>query len=551
VTVPVHDALQRSRAALRVGDAAAVRRLLGDVDPGTAPGDALEALAQAAYFDLDFARSAELWERAYAAHRAAGDDLGSVRVARTVACIHLMILGNRAVAQGWLSRARTLLSGVADSREGGWVALNLGMFEPDREVKEGFFQRALETARRVGDRDLEFASLAYLGASLVHRDSIAEGMAMLDEALAAVAGDEVDEFIVLEEIFCQLFAACEHANDVRRADEWIEVGEGIAARRNLPAVSAFCRTHYGGVLTVAGRWVDAEAALTAAVHLWDLGRRSSLRAGALVRLADLRVRQGRIEEAEQLLVGLDGGTTAEAVRPLAAVHLARGQTELAADVLERALEPLDPQSTAAAPLWALLVDVHLAAGDLERAQGAVDRVVRCAERHKAPYLQAMAALTEGQLCLATGRDPCGCLRQALTGFLEAQMPMELARCRLTLASALRTERPEVALIEARTALDEFHRLHARRDADAAAALLRSLGVRPAVARSQQGTLTARETEVLELLGRGLSNPEIAERLFLSRRTVEHHVANILAKLGLRSRAEAAGYAARDARVRNR
>ena len=52
-------------------------------------------------------------------------------------------------------------------------------------------------------------------------------------------------------------------------------------------------------------------------------------------------------------------------------------------------------------------------------------------------------------------------------------------------------------------------------------------------------MTKREAEVLDLLGYGLSNPEISDRLYISRKTVEHHVGNILAKLGLRSRGEAA------------
>lgn len=538
--------LAEGRAALRRGDGAAARPLFESALASGRSGEALEGLAQSAYLELDFTRSIEIWERAYAAYRDDGDGAGAIRVARMLAYMYGTHVGDAAVMSGWHSRAKTLLVGSDDTVESGWVALSLGMFESGRVKREGFFREAVDAAGRFGDTDLQFSALAYLGASLVHDDRIEEGMLLLDEACAAVAGHEVDDFCVLEEIFCQLFSACEHAHDVSRADQWIRIGEDIAARRNLPAVSAFCRTHYGGVLTAAGRWTEADATLTEAVRLWGLGH-GVLRAGALIRLADLRVRQGRHDEAEQLLDGFE--LWPEAARPLATIHAARGESARAADVIERALEQMEPAGTAAAPLLALLVEVRVDRGELEEAAAAATQLEEIASRQSGHYLRAAASLARGRVCLAAGTgDPRGCLREALSGFARAQMPMELARARLELATALTVGSPEVAMAEARAALDAFERLHAARHADAAAAVVRSLGGQTRTGPKGSGILTRRESEVLELLGRGLSNPEIGDRLYISRKTVEHHVGRVLAKLGLRSRAEAAAYATRGTRT---
>ncbi len=541
------EVVEVARAALRAGDAARARAAIEPLLSAEPSGAVLEVLARADYLDLDFHQAIGRWERAYAAYRAAGDQLGAIRAARTLGGMYFQVMGDFAVCAGWQARAETLLEGAGETAERGWVALNAGMFEPDRSVKHARFREALDQARATGDVDLEVATLGYLGASLVHDDQVAEGMRMLDEALAALAGDEVEDFFVLEEVFCQLFSACEHAHDVARADQWIRMGEAIAARRNLPAVSAFCRTHYGGVLTAAGRYTEADEALTEAVRLWALGQRSSVvRGGAMVRLADLRIRQGRFEEAEQLLADLDPALTNDAARPLAAIHLAKGETSLAREVVERALESIRVESSEAVPLLELLVGVLIAVGDVPAATRAAEALTAAAEQHDSAHLRAMAALGKARLCVATSTgDPRSCLRDALAGFARAQMPLETARARRELAQLLAADEPEVALAEARRALATFERLHAARHADAAAALLRTLGVRPSTARRIDGTgLTKRETEVLELLAAGLSNPEIGDRLFISRKTVEHHVGNVLAKLGLRSRAEAAAYATR-------
>ena len=101
-----------------------------------------------------------------------------------------------------------------------------------------------------------------------------------------------------------------------------------------------------------------------------------------------------------------------------------------------------------------------------------------------------------------------------------------------------------AVAETRAALGALDRLGATHEADRAAALLRTLGVRGQTGAKGKDRLTDRETEVLGLVARGLTNTEIADRLFISQKTAANHVSNILMKLGVRSRTEAAAVALR-------
>jgi DNA-binding NarL/FixJ family response regulator len=196
-------------------------------------------------------------------------------------------------------------------------------------------------------------------------------------------------------------------------------------------------------------------------------------------------------------------------------------------------------------LLALLVDVELRAGDTDAAANVVRRLDALAQETPTLFLRASAALARGKVCLATrAGDARACLVDALAAFSQAEMPIEAARARVELARAVAGERPDVAVAEATAALATFEALGLTSDSARASDVLRAV---PASPDAPPGGLTRREAEVLDLLGLGLTNAEIGERLYISRKTVEHHVGRVLAKLGLRSRAEAAAHAARRGR----
>ncbi|HEX6677119.1 MAG TPA: LuxR C-terminal-related transcriptional regulator [Actinomycetes bacterium] len=540
--------IEEGLAALRDGDAASARRAFELALAEVESGEALEGLAEALYLERAYAAAAAQYERACSAYRRERQTMAAGRAARTAAWITGNVLGDWAVRSGWLARARTILEEAGEDRpEYGWVLIIKAFSEPDAQVREDLLREAIAIGRRFGDPDIEFLALAYLGGLFVMTDRVEEGLVLSDEALAAACAGELTELATVDEIFCGLLWACELVNDVPRADQWMRAAAERMRRSNV--VAAFCRAHYGGILTAAGRWQEAEAQLIEAAHHFDRGL-SARRAAAVIRLADLRVRQGRLEEAAQLLDGLEQHP--DAVRTLAALHLARGETARARDLLERATEgpddevPTVGESTMVGPLLALLVDAYLEQGNLNDARRVTRRLTRVAEAQRGPYLRAVAALAKGRVCVAVGKegDARACLHEALEGFARAELPMELARTRLEMARALAQRSPEVAVAEARSALLDFERLQALRHADAAGALLRSLGAPIRIGPKGIGALTKREAEVLQLIGAGLSNAEIGDRLYISRKTAEHHVGNVLSKLGLRNRAEAAAYATR-------
>ena len=189
---------------------------------------------------------------------------------------------------------------------------------------------------------------------------------------------------------------------------------------------------------------------------------------------------------------------------------------------------------------------RLAIGDVAAARQAADRLGMVARESGLERLEACAALADGRVRAAHGDERAAAqLTRAVELFASLDLPLEAARAQLELARTLATSAPAAAVREGKLAIAAFDRLGAIPDADAAAALLRSLGVAAARAWPRGATqLTRRESEVLGLLAEGCSNAQIAERLVISTRTAEHHVASILSKLGLRSRSEAAAYAVR-------
>ncbi len=470
-------------------------------------------------------------------------------VAADLADLHTSGFGNRVVGQGWISRARRLLEPAARCPEQGYVELALNACDVDVECLEHAAEMALRLAPDFGDAELEVLALADLGYALVVQGSISDGFAALDEGMAALSAGEVQNFSVIGKSFCALLSACERTGDVARAEEWIRV---ITAALTGPfggrprATHSHCRLAYGSVMCTAGQWSEGEAAIvevlgpTGSAYL-------SLRAQAAGRLASLRLLQGRVEEAAQLLRPFEDRPSS--CEPLARVHFLNGDVDLAGAVARRGLDNAGKDRLREGALRSVLVEVELARHDLAAATVHADALSELAEATESRVLRAEAVLARGRLAAARGES-----ETAVRSFEEAgsqlhsdERPVLAGIVSLELAQALAALGDRGGAVDqARAALGIFRRIGATPLIDRADAFLRSLGVTRSVMHQTtpaMAGLSGREREVLALVQDGLTNAQIAQRLFISAKTAEHHVGRVLAKLGARSRAEAAAIAA--------
>jgi len=303
--------------------------------------EALDGLSEVANFEGEYERAIALKEEAFAAYRERDKPVDASHAARWLGFMYATYHGNYAVASGWIARAESLLEGVEERAAHGWLILDHAPFSRNPEERQKVAASALAIARRFGDADLEFEAIALLGESHVAVGRIADGMKLLDEAMAAVAGGEIADHKAIGEIYCRLLSACEHATDVRRAEDWMSAIDRHVVWTDF--VRPTCRTHYGGILMAQGRWQEAEAELLAAIKAFERGYRADA-AFPLVRLAELRVRQGRFEEAERLLEDREWDPRAR--RAVAAIALGRRRLPLAAELatlcLEGAAETIRP-----------------------------------------------------------------------------------------------------------------------------------------------------------------------------------------------------------------
>jgi DNA-binding CsgD family transcriptional regulator len=534
----VRRAIDDARSAFESHDWGETHRLLSGLPVDELSVEDLDRLATSAYLTGRDETAFDLWARAHRGCVQADEiELAArfgLRLAQT-----LGFKSDIARSAGWVERVRRLLDDAGiDCVELGYLAHASAMcrlFEAgdvaganDLFVQAGtigaiYRERELVTLARIGEGRM----LVYLGA-------LAEGVALLDEAMISVEGREISP-IAVGDAYCTVIDACAELFDVARCRVWTEsFSRWCDEHTDLVLYRGHCLLHQAQVLQIRGDWSDAmESARRACARLAEPINRLTL-GGAHYAEGELHRLRGEFDAAEASYRSANEHGC-EPQPGLALMRLAQRRTDTADATIRRVLDEANDPISRARVLGAY-AEIVLASDDVAAARAAADELTAVAAQLGSPFLRAQASHATGAVLLAEGRckDALLASRQALKQWTELDARHEAALTRALIADACAavgdTEGAELARSAARST---FEALGAAPD-------LARLGSRDTPDRPDG--LTAREVEVLRVLAEGKTNRVIAEKLFISEKTVASHVSHIFTKLGVSSRAAATAYA---------
>lgn len=503
-------------------------------------GADLELLAWAAALTGRDTEFLETLERLYNAQIEAGYCVDAARSAFWLG-FRLFGIGETGRAGGWMARAQRLVDREAtECVVRGYLLVSAvfeRLFAGDLEAAARAAADATEIGERFGDKDLVGLAGSLQGTVLLRQERIADGLALLDEAMVAATSGELSA-IVTGIVYCNQISACQKVYAFDRAREWTTaLTKWCEARPQLVTFTGSCLVHRSEILQLGGEWGEA---IDEARHVCERLSQSEERgvlAAAFYQQAEIHRLRGEIDAAEEAY--RSASQLGRDPQPgLALLRLAQGRHEAAASALRRVLCATTDRLKRTSLLPAH-IEIMLATQDLEAARASCIELEQIAAAVDIDVVGAMAAHARGAILLAEGDAQAALapLHRAFSTWQKLGAPYIAARLRVLIGRAC----------------------HALGDEDgrslelgAARTVFEQLGARPDLAqidtpktgrasRTRHG-LTARELEVLRLVAAGKTNKAIAKELYLSEKTIDRHLSNIFAKTSLKSRAAATAYA---------